>query len=181
MQPEEVPPELIPYVAHRQVKITTLGEFKIVATALVMLRSRRDGLESEIKPLATAAYQQWKRLKSREKEALDPLVEVEERLRQLIADWRESQDTDAELPAEYTVVDNAEITYASQWKAKVTDKMAIIQAVARGDIGPEYIDINMKEVNAKAKDLREAISDGIPGTESVHKFVVGVRKEKEVE
>ena len=174
MLPEEV-------VASRRGEIITAMDFKIVATALVMMRRRRENIEAEIKPLATAAYKHWKRLKGSEKEALDPLVEVEDRLRKLISDWREKQDIDAELPAEYLQVDNGEITYASQWKAKVTDKMAIIQAVARGDISVDYIDINMKEVNAKAKDLRDSISDVIPGTEAVHKFVVGVRKEKEVE
>lgn len=40
------------------------------------------------------------------------------------------------------------------WKAEVTDKMALIKAVAEGKASPDLLDPNMKELNTRAKALK---------------------------
>ena len=51
------------------------------------------------------------------------------------------------------------------WGAEVTDKMALIKAVAAGKVPEAALDVNMKLLNQQAKSLREQLS--WPGVRAV--------------
>ena len=148
------------------------------AEALVTVRGHRTDSEEILSPATKAAYQEWKELKAREKKVVDPLVEIEDKLRARIAAWQEQeQEHDATDQLLATLVDHHEITYASQWRGEVTDKMRLIRAVSDGFIGDEYLQVDTKVLNAKAKDLHEDLGELVPGTVATRRIVVGVRKE----
>lgn len=59
------------------------------------------------------------------------------------------------------------------WKARLTDKMALIQAVADGRASPELLDFNQSVGNGLAKALKSGMN--IPGLESYEDISIAAR------
>lgn len=59
------------------------------------------------------------------------------------------------------------------WKARVTDKMALIKAIANGEISDAFLIVDEKALNLQAKSLKGALK--IPGVEAFQDTVMSVR------
>lgn len=60
-------------------------------------------------------------------------------------------------------VDNRK--YAVRWKAKITDKMALIRFVANNPMFQDFLDVNASVANQKARSMGKAMA--IPGLQAV--------------
>ena len=67
----------------------------------------------------------------------------------------------------------AGISTRENWKAEITDKMELIQAVAAGTLPHEYLIVDMKILNAQAKALKTAFN--IAGARAVSEQVLASR------
>jgi hypothetical protein len=159
--------------------IESRAEFAVAAEALISVRDKRDEIERCFQPPTKAAYAEWKKRKAEEKQATEKLIEIENYLREMIAELRERHCEDGEALALYCD-DSLPLTYAEQWKGEVVNKMEVIQAVAAGRADIELLDVNTKELNAKARAVLDELSAVVPGTRGVRKIIVGVQKAKEL-
>lgn len=76
----------------------------------------------------------------------------------------------AEIPAPVKAVG---ISTRESWKAVVVDKVALIQAVAKGDVPDEAIDVNTSFLNTMARVLKGGLK--YPGVEAVREDIVSAR------
>lgn len=83
-------------------------------------------------------------------------------------------EDDFEAPAvqaEPTKLDG--ISSRSTWKAEVTDKMALVKAVAAGDAPLDALLVNQSHLDAMARSLREAMK--VPGVKPYEEKTLAVR------
>lgn len=71
------------------------------------------------------------------------------------------------------IVDKGGTFTKTLWRAEITDKMALVKAVAEGKVSPNYLEPNMSLLNSVAKTYKENLN--IPGVKAVSEINVSVR------
>jgi hypothetical protein len=124
------------------------------------------------KKLAAYAQESERKRALAEAEAAEKARKEEERLRaraeKAAAKGNTEKAAELEMQAASTVAapvaapaPASNVSYRENWKAQVSDKMALIKAVANGQASPELLDVNMSVADRLAKALKNTAN--IPG------------------
>jgi hypothetical protein len=141
-------------------------------------------IDNAFTPIVRKCHQAHQEAKATQKKFIGPIEKAENRLReQLGAYTKQAQANKAEEKktgvetAEPTLVPKVKgISNQTTWRAVVTDKAALIKAVAEGKIGDDVLEPNMVVLNKLARALKKQLD--VPGVVAEDKVSVTVKKRR---